>query len=324
MRAIVSVFVSAALLCLGASSSAQEGAASYPSRAVRLVVPWPAGGTTDLIARLVAQKMAASLGQPVVVDNIAGAGGNVGTSTVVRAKPDGYTLVLATSSTNAANPYLYARLGFDPIKDFTPIAILARVPNVLVVGKASTFATFDDLRQNDRREPGKLFYASSGIGSSTHLAGELLRNKGQFSSVHVPFKGVAPALAEVMSGRVAYTFDSGVGSLTESGQLRPLAVAADERLAALPSVPTFKELGVAGMLMNVWFGLAAPAQLPSSIAIKLNAAANQALASPDIAARFRQLGSDAPSMGADEFAAFWQSEVARYAELVKNSGAKAE
>jgi tripartite-type tricarboxylate transporter receptor subunit TctC len=312
------------LLLAGIALAQRAVALDYPVRPIRIIVPWPPGGTTDVIARLLSKNLTDELHQSVFVDNIAGVGGNIGTHRFVEAQPDGYTLLMASSSTNAANPHLYKSLGFEPIKDFTPIALIARVPDVLVVAADSPFKTFDDVRNAAKAKPGSVLYASSGVGSSANLAGELLKSITQIDAMHVPYKGMAPATLDVLSGRVTYTFETGISGNTESGRLRPLAVTAEKRVPNLADVPTFSELGVNGMQIDVWFGIAGPANLPQEIVNKINAAINNALSKGDLSEQLARLGSDTKPGSPQMFSEFWSSEIARYAELVRLSGAKLE
>jgi tripartite-type tricarboxylate transporter receptor subunit TctC len=304
------------------TAHAQPAVPPYPSQSIRMIVPWPAGGTTDVVARLLAQSLTSELGQPVVVDNIAGAGGNIGTQQFVRAKQDGHSLLMASSSTNAANPHLYKNLGFEPIRDFVPIALIARVPSVLVVGADSPFRSLRDILDAARAKPDSLSYASAGVGSSAHLAGELLKSLAKIGAVHIPYKGIAPAYVDVMSGRITYTFDTGVSSNIEGGKLRALAVATSTRVQALPDVPTFDELGVKGMIMDVWFGVAGPANMSVEAVSKVNAATNKVIARGDLPQRLRKLGSDVSRGTPESFAEFWRNEVIRYGGIVSLSGAK--
>lgn len=315
-------FIAGALstLLLTTAAVAQS---NYPNQPIRFIVPWPPGGTTDALARLLAKNLFDELGQTVVVENIAGSGGNIGTQRFIQAKPDGYTLLMASSSTNAANPHLYKQLGFDPIKDFTPLALVAVVPSVMIVGADSRFKSVSDILNAARANPGTLFYASAGVGSSAHLAGEYLKNLAKINVTHTPYKGIGPAFIDIIAGRVDYSFDTGVSPTILGGKVRALAVAGPTRIPALPQIPTFAEYGVNGMHMNIWFGVAAPANMPAALANRLNGAINVALTKGELPQRLRALGSDAPVMNQDAFNKFWRSEVTRYAEIVKLSGAGA-
>ncbi len=296
-------------------------AQAYPDKSVRLIVPWPAGGGADAVGRAVANALTQGLGKTVYVENVAGAGGNIGTQQFVRAAPDGYTLLLATSSTNAANPHLYKKTGFDAIKDFAPIASVALIPSVLVVPAASPFKSPKDVIAAAKAGPGKLSYGSGGIGASAHLAGELFKSVAKVDITHVPYKGSGPALTDVMGGQLDLMFDTGAFSHIKGGKIRALAVAADKRQPLLPDVPTFEELGIKGMVMNAWYGVAAPAGTPPAVIGKVNAAVNQALASGDLAKRLADIGAEVRSGSAEDFSKFWRAEVDRYTGLVKLTGA---
>jgi len=299
-------------------------AQTYPSQPIRLVVPWPPGGATDVIGRLMAQGLSPRLGQAVVVENKAGAGGNIGTEQFVRAKPDGYTLIMATSSTNAANPHLYAHLGFDPVRDFAPVVFVASVPNILVVPAASPAHTALELIADARANPGKLTYGSAGIGASQHLAGALFKNITKVDVLHVPYKGSGPAAADLMAGHISMMLDTGSLPHIVGGKLRALAVASNARLAALPDVPTFEELGIHGMIASAWYGIMAPAGTPKPVVDRLNAESNAVLRTADMRKRLTDFGAEIGGGTADEFAAFAVAEIERYQTIVALSGAKME
>ena len=296
-------------------------AQAYPDKSVRLVVPWPAGGGADAVGRAVAQALTTELGKTVYVENVAGAGGNIGTQQFIRSAPDGYTLLLATSSTNVANPYLYKKTGFDPIKDFTPIASVALIPSVLVVPSASSFKSPKDIIDAAKAKPGKLSYGSGGIGASAHLAGELFKSIAKVDITHVPYKGSGPALTDVMGGQLDLMFDTGAFSHIKGGKIRALAVASDKRQPTIPDVPTFEELGIKGMAMNAWYGVAAPAGTPALVVAKVNEAVNKALKSGDLAKRLAHIGAEVRGGTPEDFSKFWRSELARYEGLVKLTGA---
>jgi tripartite-type tricarboxylate transporter receptor subunit TctC len=293
----------------------------YPQKAIRLLVPWPPGGGADLVGRAVAQALTTQLGQTVFVENVAGAGGNIGTQQFIRAAPDGYTLLLATSSTNAANPHLYKRVGFEPVKDFAPIASVCWITSVMVVAANSPFKTPQDVIDAARAKPGKMSFASGGVGNSAHLAGELFKSITKIDVIHVPYKGSAPALTDVMGGQVDYMLDTGAYAHIAGGKVRALAVAAPQRHPALPNVPTFDELGVKGMVMNAWYGVAGPAGTPQVVIDRVNGAINTALKSGDLASKLANIGAEVQSGTSADFTAFWKSEVDRYATLVKMTGA---
>lgn len=296
-------------------------AQGFPEKPIRLVVPWPAGGGADTVGRAVAQALTVELGKPVIVENIAGAGGNIGTRQFIRSAPDGYTLLLATSSSNVANPYLYKKVGFDPIKDFTPVASVAMLSSVLVVPASSPFKSPKDLIAAAQAAPGKLMYGSGGVGASAHLAGELFNSVAKIDVTHVPYKGSSPALTDVMGGQIHMMFDTGAFPHIKGGKIRALAVAAEKRHPLIPDVPTFEELGIKGMIMNAWYGLAAPAGTPAPIVAKVNQAVEHALKSGELSKRLTDVGAEVRGGSPEAFATFWRNELVRYEGLVKLTGA---
>jgi tripartite-type tricarboxylate transporter receptor subunit TctC len=320
LRGSSRVLLFVALSILSGATLAQ----TYPSQAIRLVVPWPPGGATDVIGRLMAQAMSPRLGQPVIVENKPGAGGNIGTEQFVHSRPDGYTLVMATSSTNAANPHLYVRLGFDPIKDFAPVVFVAEVPNILVVPASAPWKTAQELIEYARANPGKLTYGSAGIGASQHLAGALFKNVAKLDILHVPYKGSGPAASDLMAGHISMMLDTGSLPHIQGGRLRALAVASKTRVAALPDVPTFDEIGLKGMYASAWYGIMAPAGTPRAMIDRLNREANAALQSPELRKQLVDFGAAIGGGTPDEFAAFAASEVKRYEGIVAISGAQKE
>ncbi len=326
MRALTLV-LGAALIATASSlaptARAQTGA--YPDHAIRLMVPWPAGGATDVLARIIAQKLGERVKQTVIVENKGGAGGNIGTATFVKEKPDGYSVLMATSSTNAANPYLYARLGFDPVNDFTPVAYVAAIPNILEVPKNSRFTTATALIAEAKQKPGTLNYGSGGVGASQHLAGSMLKTAAGLNIVHVPYKGSGPAIVDLVSGQLDLVLDTGSLAQVRAGNLRALAVASAKRLPALPEVPTFVELGYPQMLASAWYGILAPAGLPEPLVTFLNKEINAVLTDPEVRKRMEDMGAIvSPGETPAWFGAFMQSELLRYQEIVMNSGAKME
>jgi tripartite-type tricarboxylate transporter receptor subunit TctC len=315
------------LLAIGTTALLASGAVyaqEYPNQVIKLVVPWPPGGATDAIGRVIAQSLTERLGQMVIVENKPGAGGNIGTAEFVRAKADGYTLLMATSSTNAANPHLYSRLGFNPTKDFAPIAFVASVPNIMVVPANSPFNTAVELLAHTKAKPGVLNYASAGVGSSQHLAGSMLKSAAKIDITHVPYKGSGPAAADLIAGHVDVMLDTGSMPHIRSHKLKPLAVANKTRLAMLPNVPTFDEVGVRGMYASAWYGVVAPAGTPQPIVDKLNAAINKALLEPKTKKMLLDMGAEPGSGSAKQFTEFVNTEITRYGDIVKMSGAKLE
>lgn len=319
MKHALARFASIALAAAFAPPAAH--AQSYPEKSIRMVVPWPAGGGADAVGRAVAQALTVELGKTVYVENVAGAGGNIGTQQFIRSAPDGYTLLLATSSTNVANPYLYKKTGFDAIKDFTPIASVALISSVLVVPEKSPYKSAKDIVAAAQANPGKLSYGSGGVGASAHLAGELFKAVTKTDITHVPYKGSGPALTDVMGGQLDFMLDTGAFPHIKGGKVRALAVAADKRHPLLPDVPTFNEAGIKGMLMNAWYGVAAPAGTPAAVVSKVNAAVNNALKSGELSKRLQDIGAEVRSGSPDDFSKFWASELTRYEGLVKLTGA---
>jgi tripartite-type tricarboxylate transporter receptor subunit TctC len=314
-----------ALAALAAGIAPAVHAQSYPERPIKLVVPWPPGGATDALGRLLAQRLTERLGQTVIVDNKAGAGGNIGTAAFVREKADGYTLLMATSSTNAANPHLYSRLGFDAAKDFAPVAFVAEIPNILEVPKQSPFKSVADLVAAAKAEPGKLNYGSGGVGSSQHLAGAMFKYLTGADVLHIPYKGSGPAVSDLLAGQVDMMLDTGSLAQVQAGALRALAVASRQRLPALPDVPTFDEAGVPKMYASAWYGIVAPAGTPADVVQRLNKEVNAVTSTPEVKQRMESMGALVPAgQTPEEFSTFIQSEIARYAEIVKISGAKME
>jgi len=303
-----------------AFSTAVLAAAPYPDKPIRLIVPWPAGGSADTIGRSLGDALGKRLNATVVVENVAGASGTIATAQFVRAAPDGYTLLLASSSANVSAPNLYANVHFDPIQDFTPIGEVALVPSVLIVPAGSSFRRPADIVAAAREQPGKLSYGSGGVGNSGHLSGELFRSITGIDVTHVPYKGNNPALTDLIGGRLDFMFDNGAIAHIQSKRVRALAVASAARLQALPDVPTFEELAIPGMQLTTWFGLAAPAGTPASVVKKLSAALNAVMSDPDYSQRLTAMGAELRQSTPAAFTGFWAQELERYRTLIQSAG----
>jgi tripartite-type tricarboxylate transporter receptor subunit TctC len=299
-------------------------AQTFPSKPIRVVVPFPAGGTTDVLARAAAQKLTETLGQPTVVDNRPGAGGNIGAELVAKSPPDGYTLLMGTVGTHAINPGLYPKLPYDHVHDFAPVILVAGVPNVLVINPALPVNTVQELIAYARANPGKLNFASSGNGTSIHLSAELFKTMAGVQMTHVPYKGSAPALQDLVGGQVQLMFDNLPSSLAliKAGKLKALAVTSSGRAAALPDVPTVAESGLPGFEASSWFGLLAPAGTPPPVIATLNGEIAKWLATPEAREKLLAQGANAVGGSSEDFARFIAAETTKWQKVVKDSGAK--
>ncbi|NNG24450.1 Bug family tripartite tricarboxylate transporter substrate binding protein [Telluria aromaticivorans] len=305
---------------------AAQAQAAFPAKTITIIVPFSAGGTTDILARVVGQYMSRDLGQPVVVDNRAGAGGNIGAQAVARATPDGHTILMGTVGTHAINQSLYKKLAFDPIKDFAPLSRVALVPNLVVANPAQPFKNVKELIAYAKANPGKVTFGSSGSGSSIHLSGELFQHMAGVEMKHVAYRGSAPAVTDLLGGHIALMFDnmpSAIGHV-KSGKLRALAVTTPKRSPALPEVPTIAEAGVPGYEATSWFGLLAPAKTPAPVVARLNASILKALADPEVKKKMLEQGAEPHGEKPEQFAQFIQAETAKWGKIVKQSGATAE
>jgi tripartite-type tricarboxylate transporter receptor subunit TctC len=315
------------LLALIALGLGVRGAvAAEPERPVRLIVPFPAGGAADVMARGMAQRLGEALGTTVVVDNRGGAGGATAAEAVARSAPDGRTLFFATMGTQAINPALYPNLRYDPVKDFAPISVTHLTPRVLVVGPQVAARDVAQLIALARAKPDALTYGSAGSGSSSHLAGALFESMTGTRMLHVPYKGSAPLLTDLLAGRVDLAFDSYTvyAEHIKSGRVRALGVTSTRRLAALPTVPTIAEAGVPGYEVSNWLGVLAPAGTPSDVLARLHAALGRAMATPALRAQLTDLGIE-PVFGPPEaFGALIRGEIPKWAAIVRSSGAKAD
>jgi tripartite-type tricarboxylate transporter receptor subunit TctC len=319
------------LLSCSAAAVALPGAAlaqstGWPARPLRLVIGYPPGGSTDIAGRLLAERLGRSLGQQVIVDNRAGAGGTVGAMSVVRAEPDGYTLLLAASPEVSIAPITMKALAYDPVRDLQPITLVGQVPFFLVVNPQLPVRTLEEFIAYARANPGKLNYSSFGNNTSNHLAGELFKSMARINSVHVPYKGSGPSITDLIGGQIQYSFDTPTAVLEQvkAGRLRALAVAGRQRLANAPDVPTFAEAGLPGFSGGTWFGLLAPAKTPRAVIERVNTEAVALLASPELSKAFAERDIVPAGQSPEEFGRFIQSEVAKWKDLAAKVGIVAE
>ncbi len=301
-------------------------AADWPSRPVRLIVPFTPGGSTDILARSIAQKLQDALGQPFIIENKSGAGGSIGATEVARAAPDGYTLLMGHIGTLAVNPSLYPNLGYDPVTSFAPVALIARVPNVLVVNPAVPVHDVQQLIALAKAKPGKLRYASGGNGSAAHIAMEYFKQRTQTDIEHIPYRGTSPAVTDVMGGQVEMimTGAPAVQQQIKAGKLRALAVSSRTPLASMPELPTIAASGVPEFEAVQWYGIVAPAQTPAAVIALLNAEINRALLSPALKLRLEAEGAEAAPGTPAAFGALIVSEIARWKPVVEKSNMKPE
>ena len=315
------------LQCLGVMLFVSAAAAqSYPSKPIRFVVPYPPGGPLDTVARLLGQKVAESVKQPVIVDNKPGAGGNIGADAVAKSPADGYTILMGAVATHAINPTLYASIPYDPVKDFQPVTQLASTPNVLIVNNSVPAANVRDFIAYAKAHPGKLNFGSGSTGSAGHLAGELFKAMAGVDMTHVPYKGAAPAMQDLIGGQVQVMFDNFASANTQvkAGKVKALAVTTAKRSTLAPELPTIGESGLPGFDINTWFGIFVPAGTPRDVVDRLHAEFTRALALPDIRERLVNLGAEPVGNRPEEFAAYIRSEGEKYARVIKASGAKAD
>ncbi len=316
----------AAAVLLATGAAALAWAQAWPGRPLKLVVPFAAGGSTDVIARLVGQKMADGLGQPVVVENRPGAAGAIATDQVAKAPADGYTLLMATTSTHAILPVANPKLPFDPVRDFASVGLVARAPNVLVASPVLQVNTVQELITLARSKPGQLSFASSGNGTITHLVAELFDNSAGIKAVHVPYKTGVQALADVVSGQVAFQFDSIVWTLPQvrAGKLKGLAVTGAKRSPLAPELPTVAESGLPGFEGVTWFGFAVPAATPKEVVVRLNTELNRALQSADIQEKFAAQGAEPAPGKPEDMAQLIREDTAKWGKVVRDAGVKFE
>jgi tripartite-type tricarboxylate transporter receptor subunit TctC len=316
-----------AILAVVVGGAAPAQAQGYPAKPIRFVVPFPPGGPLDIMARAIGVKLQAAWGQPVVVDNKPGAGGGIGADSVAKSPGDGYTLLMGAVSTHAINPTLYANIPYDPVKDFIPVTLVAQVPNILVVNPSLPVKSVKELIEYAKAKPGVLSFASGSTGSTGHLAGELFKTMAGVDMVHIPYKGAAPAMLDLLAGQTHLMFDNIANALPQvkAGKLRALAVTTVKRATAMPELPTIDEAGLRGFDLTTWFGVFVPAKTPRELVDRLNGEIVKALTSKEGRERLAAMGTEPSAIDTPaEFAAFVQREEAKYAKVVKASGARVE
>jgi tripartite-type tricarboxylate transporter receptor subunit TctC len=314
------------LICATGFSGFSVAQTAYPNKPIKLIVPFPAGGSLDNTSRLLAEKLTASLGQTIVVENRAGAGGNIGMDAVAKSAPDGYTIGMGALSTHAVNPSLVSKMPYDANKDFTPISNVVVTPNVLLLHPSVNAKDVQAFIAFAKSNPGKLAFASGSNGSGGHMAGERLKSMYALDMIHVPYKGGAPALQALLAGDVQFSFDNLASSLAnvKAGKLKAIAVTTPARSPLAPDVPTMSEAGVKDFDIYTWWGLVAPANVPAEIIRKLNDATVAALRLPDLREKFQAMGAEPAPTTPEAFATFIRSEQVKYAKIVKDSGAKVD
>ncbi len=317
-------FRRAALIAAFVLAAGAAFAQSYPSRPIRLVVPYPAGGPTDLLGRVIAQRLGDNLGQPVLVDNRPGASGNLGSELVAKAAPDGYTLVLGNNATHATNESLFPNMPYATLRDFAPVTLVASVTNLLVVNPKVPVQSVAALIAYAKANPGRLNYASTGNGSAAHLTGEMFKSATGTDIVHVPYRGGPPAVTDLLSGQVSLMFATlpSVLPYVQAGTLRALAVTSLARVKTLPEVPTLAESGLPGFSSEAWFGVLAPAGTPRDIVARLNAEIAKAVTAPDAREKLAAQGFEVVTDTPEQFTAFIRAEIAKWAKVVRESGAR--
>ena len=316
----------AVIIAAGATPLAIAAGEAYPSRPIRLVVPFPAGGPLDVVARAIGQKLTDAWGQPVIIDNRPGAGGNIGADLVAKSAPDGYTILEGALSTHAVNVSLYSKMPYDPIRDFAAITLVAVTPNVLVLNPSVPANSVQELIAYAKAHPGKLSFGSGSNGSAGHLAGEAFKTEAGVDMVHVPYKGGAPAMQALLAGDTQLMFDNLSNSTPQlkAGKIKALAVTTARRSALAPELPTLAEAGLPGLDIYTWWGFLAPAGTPKEIIAKWNAEVTRILVTPEMKAFFAQQGAEPAPTSPEEFSALIRREITKYAKIVKDSGAKVD
>jgi tripartite-type tricarboxylate transporter receptor subunit TctC len=305
----------------GILSIASAIAQTYPAKPIRIVVAYTPAGATDILARVVGQKLTEAWGQPVIIDNRPGANGNIGSEYAAKATPDGYTLLMVTAGTHGINPSLYRKLGFDAVKDFAPVSLVAMVPNIFVVNNAVPVKDLKEFIAYAKANPGKLNYGSPGNGSTAHLSMELFKSMTGIQMVHIPYKGSAGVLADLIGGQIVATMDNMPPYVPQvkAGKIRALAVSPTKRSSAVPDLPTVAEAGVPGYDSGAWFGLVAPANTPRDIVTKLSRETARILKLPDVSARLLELGAEPVGGTPEQFSAHIKAEIAKWAKVIKDA-----
>jgi tripartite-type tricarboxylate transporter receptor subunit TctC len=316
-----SLVLAAALLAAALPALAQ----TWPAKTVKIIVPFPAGGPTDVLTRFLADKLGGQLGQPVIVENKPGAGGSIGADIVAKSPADGYTLVMATASTHSIGPYL-GKLPYDPVKDFTPIVWVGNATNLMVVSNHVPANSVKELIELARKDPGKLNYATSGVGTISHLTSELFASMAGVKLTHVPYKGTQQSIPDLMSGQVSILFDNIMTAQpnVKAGKVKALAISSPKRSPLVPDVPTVAESGLPGFQSVVWFGLLGPAGTPKAVVDRVNAEMNRALQLPDIQARFTQMGFEPAGGSAADFSQAMQRDAEKWSKVIRDAGVKPE
>ena len=325
MPRLLTLLALSVLSLFATGPAAAEGA--YPSRAIHLIVPFVPGGTSDILARILGKALADELGQPVIVENKPGAGGNIGSDFIAKSPPDGYNLILTNVGTHAINPSLYRELPYDPVKDFTPVGLIGTVPTVLVVNPSVKANNVRELIALAKAHPGALNYASAGIGTTQQLAGEMFKEQAGIDVVHVPYKGGAQAITDLLGGQVTFMFPNipVAYPLIKAGKLRALAIASSKRSPTLPDVPTMNEAGgFKGFEVSTWFGILGPAHMPNSLTRRLNSAINKVMLAKDMQEKFAAQGVEVLTDTPAQFDAYIRAEIEKWERIVKAAGIKAQ
>jgi tripartite-type tricarboxylate transporter receptor subunit TctC len=325
MRSLPSFLLIVAAFVL-AQTDDTRAQANYPNRPIQLVVTVPPGGAADIVARVIGAKLSDALGQPVLIVNRAGAGGTTAAAQVAKSEPDGYTLLLNTIATHGIGPHIYANLPYDPVKDFSPVILVVKLPLIMVVNAELPARTVNDVIALAKAKPGELSFCSSGSGGAPHLGGELFKSLTGTDLLHVPYRGSGPAVIDLIAGRITMMFDATPSLLPNitAGKLRPLAAASPQRHRLLPDIPTFAELGYPGMDIALWYGIAAPGGTPAPIVQRLNAELAKIVDMPDVRKTLTEQGADLQGGSTEDFAAFMRNESARWGQVVKQAGIKPE